>query len=112
MKNISHWKERLSAAGIHLAVSLLIALLAATLVFAVWNPYPYSEVSGGRELFALLVVVDVILGPLLTLAIFSICAKPAKELRRDIAVAVLIQLAALGYGMWTVFAARPVPFGV
>lgn len=104
---MNHLKERLRAAAIHLAASLLIALLAATLVFTVWYPYPYSEVSGGRELFSLLVVVDVILGPLLTLAIFN-RAKPVKELCRDIAVVVLIQLAALSYGMWTVFVARPV----
>lgn len=106
-EKMNHLKERLRAAAIHLAASLLIALLAAALVFAVWYPHPYSEVSGGRELFSLVVVVDVILGPLLTLAIFN-RAKPAKELRRDITVVVLIQLAALGYGMWTVFVARPV----
>jgi len=107
MKNMSRWKERLHAAAIHLMASLLVALLAAALVFAVWYPYPYSEVSGGRELFSLLVVVDVILGPLLTLAVFN-RAKPAKELRRDLAVVVIFQLAALGYGLWTVFVARPV----
>lgn len=107
MKKMNLWKERLSAAAIHLAASLLMALLAAALVFAVWYPYPYSEVSGGRALFSLVVMVDVILGPLLTLAIFN-RAKPVRELRRDIAVVVLIQVAALGYGLWTVFVARPV----
>ena len=107
MKNMNHWKERLRAAAIHLTASLLIALLAAALVFAVWYPYPYSELSGGRELFSLLVVIDVILGPLLTLAVFN-RAKPATELRLDFAVVVLFQLAALSYGLWTVFVARPV----
>ncbi len=47
------------------------------------------------------------LGPLITLAIFN-RAKPWCVLRRDLAVVGLIQLAALGYGMWTVFLARPV----
>lgn len=107
MKKVIHWKERLRAAGIHLTASLLIALLAAALVFAVWYPYPYREISGGRELFSLLVSVDVVLGPLLTFAIFN-RAKPAKELRRDLSVVVLLQLVALGYGLWTVFVARPV----
>lgn len=107
MKKVIHWKERLRAAGIHLAASLMIALLSAALVFAVWYPYPYSEVSGGRELFSLLVSVDVVLGPLLTFAIFN-RAKPIKELRRDLSVVVLLQLIALGYGLWTVFVARPV----
>ncbi|MDD2881989.1 MAG: TfpX/TfpZ family type IV pilin accessory protein [Rhodoferax sp.] len=101
------WKDRLQASGIHLGLSLVVALLAALLVFGLWYPYPYRDISGGRELFLLLVVVDVILGPLITLAVFN-RAKPWAELRRDLVIVVVIQLAALGYGLWTVFAARPV----
>ena len=101
------WADRIRASGIHLGLSLLIAVLAGGLVFGVWYPYPYREISGGRELFLILVAVDVILGPLITLAIFN-RAKPWSELRRDLTVVVMIQLGALGYGMWTVFAARPV----
>ncbi len=101
------WRDRLRASGIHLVISLGIALLAALLVFGLWYPYPYREISGGRELFLIVVVVDVMLGPLITLAVFN-RAKPKAELRRDLAMVGLIQLAALGYGLWTVFAARPV----
>ena len=102
-----NWNERLRAAGIHLVLSLAIAALAALLVFVVWYPYPYREISGGRELFLIVMGVDVVLGPLITLAIFN-RRKPMKELRRDLAIVVLIQLAALGYGLWTVFLSRPV----
>ncbi|HSV47928.1 MAG TPA: pilus assembly protein, partial [Ramlibacter sp.] len=63
--------------------------------------------SGGRELFLILVAVDVILGPLITLAIFD-RRKSIRELRLDLSVVALLQLAALGYGMWTVAVARPV----
>lgn len=101
------WKDRFKASGIHLVLSLVVALLAALLVFGLWYPYPYREISGGRELLQLLVLVDVLLGPLLTLVIFN-RTKPWRELRRDLAVVVLVQLAALGYGLWTVFVARPV----
>lgn len=100
------WKSRLRAAGIHLCISLGVAVLAALLVFGLWYPYPYREISGGRELFLIVVAVDVILGPLITLAIFD-TRKPLKELRRDLAVVGLIQLAGLGYGLWTVSLARP-----
>jgi len=99
--------DRLRAAGIHLGVSLCVAALAAGLVFGVWYPYPYREISGGRELFLLLVSVDVVMGPLLTLAIFN-RRKPWSELRRDLALIALLQLSALGYGLWTVAVARPV----
>lgn len=100
-------RSRLRAAGIHFCASLVVAALAALLVFLVWYPYPYREISGGRELFVLLVSVDVVLGPLITLVIFN-TGKPKKELWRDLAIVIAIQLAALGYGLWTVFVARPV----
>ncbi len=51
--------------------------------------------------------MDVLLGPLITFSIIS-RTKPFKELRRDLVIVGLIQLAALGYGLWTVYAARPV----
>jgi hypothetical protein len=101
------WKDRLRASGIHFCISLAVASLAALLVFLVWYPYPYREVSGGRELFLILVSVDVVLGPLITLMIFN-RSKPRRELVRDLAIVGLIQLSALAYGMWTVFVARPV----
>ena len=101
------WRTRLRAATIHLGLSALVAAVAALLVFALWYPYPYREVSGGRELFQLVVSVDVALGPLITFFIFD-RAKPRKVLRRDLLVVALLQLAGLGYGLWTVSAARPV----
>ena len=100
-------KPRFQAAGIHLCISLVIAALAATLVFALWYPYPYRDLSGGRELFTMLVSIDVILGPLLTLAVFNL-KKPRAQLVRDLAIIGLMQLLALGYGLWTVYQARPV----
>lgn len=103
----SSWKDRLRASGIHLCISVVIAGLAALLVFALWYPGAYQEISGGRDLFLILVSVDVVLGPLITLTIFN-RAKPMRELRRDLAIVGLLQLVALGYGMWTVFVARPV----
>jgi hypothetical protein len=101
------WRSRLRAAGIHLALSAVVATVAALLVFAVWYPYPYSEVSGGRELFLIVVSVDVVLGPLITFAVFN-RKKPLKVLQRDFAVVGLLQLAGLAYGLWTVHLARPV----
>lgn len=81
--------------------------MAASLVFFVWYPSPYGQISGGRELFGLLVVVDVIIGPLITLVIFN-QSKTRRHLVMDFTVVGLLQLAALMYGLWSVFAARPV----
>lgn len=85
---------------------MVLALLAATVVFGFWYPYPYRELSGGRELFMLVVSVDVVCGPLLTLVLFN-PAKPRAELWRDLGLVALIQLGALGYGLATVWQARP-----
>ena len=104
MKN---WKGRLHASCIHLGVSLSIAALAAAVVFGLWYPYPYREISGGRSLFLLVVFVDVVMGPLITLVIFN-RTKPRRELMTDFLVVGLLQLAALSYGLWAVFVARPV----
>lgn len=95
---------RMSA--LHFAASAVVAAAFAALVFSVWYPYPYREFSGGRELFLLLVGVDLVCGPLLTLVLFN-NAKPRAELLRDLLLVVLIQFAALGYGVFTVWKARP-----
>ena len=102
-----NWKNRARAALIHLGASAVLAGLAALLVFGLWYPYPYSEVSGGRSLFALVISVDVVLGPLITFAIFDL-GKGWPVLRRDFAVVGLLQVAGLLYGLWTVQLARPV----
>ncbi|AFU48343.1 FimB [Acidovorax sp. KKS102] len=104
---MQNWKKRLRVSGIHLCISLCFATLAAALVFGLWYPFPYREISGGRELFFLVVAVDVVIGPLITLIIFN-RTKPRRELLMDFALVGLLQLAALGYGLWTVFVARPV----
>ena len=95
------------AAGIHLGLSLTIAALAAILVFVVWYPGVFRELAGGRGLFVLLTSVDVVLGPLLTLAVFD-RRKSRRHLRLDLGVIGLLQLAALVYGLHTVFIVRPV----
>jgi hypothetical protein len=101
------WRDRFKAFGIHFLISLGIAALAALLVFWVWYPYPYRDLSGGRELFTLLITVDVILGPLLTFSIFN-RSKSRRALAFDFTAIGLTQLAALGYGLYVVFVARPV----
>jgi hypothetical protein len=105
--SVFQWKSRLLASGVHLGGSLLIAALAALLVFGLWYPYPYSDSSGGRELFLIVITVDVILGPLITLAVFN-RSKPRAVLARDLVTVGALQLAALAYGLWVVSAARPV----
>ena len=99
--------SRARAAAIHLLISVAVALLAAGLVFGLWYPGIYRELAGGRELFWLVVTVDVVLGPLLTFTVFNV-DKGWPHLRRDLAVIALLQVAALVYGLQAVHGARPV----
>lgn len=91
----------------HFVLCLLVAALSAFVVFGVWYPEPWRQMLGVIGIFGLVVVVDVVCGPLLTLLLAS-PHKSRNTLIWDLAVVALLQVAALGYGVWTVFAARPV----
>lgn len=58
-------------AAVHLAFSLILAAVLAVLIFSVWYPYPYIFLSGGLSLFAILIAVDLVCGPVLTFVLFS-----------------------------------------
>lgn len=91
----------------HLVLSMCLTMLAAIIVFRVWFPYPYRELSGGRELFILIMIVDMAVGPLITLVVFN-PLKSKREMLLDFSMVAVLQIAALVYGMWTVCGARPV----
>lgn len=101
-----NWRVRFRAFGFHVLASLAVAALVAVVVLLLWYPWPYRIVSGGQGLLFILMAVDVVIGPLLTLAVFNL-NKPRKELRRDLLIIVLLQVLALGYGLRTVYLARP-----
>lgn len=105
--NTTRIRTAFKAFGIHFGISLLVAALVAVLVFTIWYPYPFRELAGGRDLFILVIAVDIICGPLLTSILFS-PTKPKKELVTDISMVVIVQFLALGYGIWNVWLARPV----
>jgi hypothetical protein len=100
-------RNRLLAASVHLSISLVIAGLAWAIVSKLLYPYPFIEVSGGRQLFVLLMSVDIILGSVLTFSVFS-SGKLRRVLVRDVVIIGVLQLTALGYGLWTMYVARPV----
>lgn len=104
---VSRFKFALKNAGWHLLISLFVAGAAALLVFKIWYPHPYEELTGGLALYKLVVIVDVICGPLLTLVLAS-PKKSTKERVVDFSLIGAIQLAALLYGLYSVSQARPV----
>ena len=97
--------NRWQAAGAHLTLSAVIGATVLAAMLFVWYPEPFFDAVGGSRLILLLVGVDVVLGPLLTLVVYN----PRKpRLRLDLSIIAVLQSAALIYGVHVMFAARPV----
>ena len=88
----------------HLLLSFLVALLVAGLVFFIWYPSPLATAVGVTHIFLMLLVIDVILGPLLGLLVYK---EGKKTLKFDLSVIILIQIAALCYGVFSIEQGRP-----
>lgn len=100
-------QRRLRLGLTHFGASALVVALTALLVFRVWFPSPFGSIAGAVTLFMLLIGIDVVLGPALT----AVVASPGKAPRvfaRDVVVIVVLQLAAFGYGVYSIALARPV----
>jgi hypothetical protein len=98
--------NRWQAGGGHLLLSAFVGAAVFLAMVLVWYPPPYFQASGGNDLVTLILGVDVTLGPLLTTAVFN-PAKGMRKLRFDLAVIGCLQLAALVYGVFVMFTARP-----
>lgn len=101
------FNRRLRAAGWHTAISALVGVLCAWLIFQHWYPWPFASLAGGTGLIVLLLAVDIVLGPVLTVVV----ASPGKATRvflRDLVVIAAVQVLALCYGLMIVIQARPV----
>jgi hypothetical protein len=97
-------QHNLKAAAVHLAISAAIALLSLSIVYGLWYASPLDKALGVGRIFLMLLAIDLILGPLMTLVVY----KPNKSsLTFDLTVIASLQLAALIYGMHTVGTARP-----
>ena len=98
---------KLKAAGLHMICTVIVAAISAFLVFRVWYPGRFSEMLDVGAIYGLLLLVEVGMGPLLSFVIYNTTKKRA-ELFRDYCVVGVLQLAALFYGMHSVFEGRPV----
>ena len=88
----------------HLSISFLIASLVIGLVFFIWYPSPLATAVGVTHIFLMLLVIDVILGPLLGLLVYK---EGKKTLKFDLSVIILIQIVALCYGVYSIEQGRP-----
>ncbi len=94
--------ERIRAFAIHLLASAVVATGLSALLVAYWYPLPYFFADGGWQGLRLVLAVDCVLGPLVTLIIYN-PKKSRRQLFADYSVVVALQVVAFTFGTWTVF---------
>ena len=98
---MTRWK----ASAIHLVLSIIVlAVIAAVLVWR-WYPPGLFHMANADKLLLIIAGVDVVMGPLLTLIVYK---QGKKTLKFDLTVIALLQVAAMAYGLNTVWQSRPV----
>lgn len=102
MKTI--FKDKITAFLIHLSISASVVGIVFAIIFYLWYPKPYYEASAAWEVIRILIAVDVVLGPLLTLVLFK---KGKKTLVMDLSIIAVIQISALIYGTSVIYSERP-----
>ncbi|MEP6548525.1 MAG: hypothetical protein ABJD53_13780 [Gammaproteobacteria bacterium] len=97
---------RLRALGWHLLASAAALTLILGTLYRGWYHWPGWYLTDVTSVVMVMVGVDVVVGPLLTFVIAR-ATKPRRELVRDIAVIVTMQLIALLYGSGSLWNGRP-----
>ena len=96
--------SRFHAFAIHLMISCVVVLAFLTVMKQFWYPDFFFEASAGWGVLRILIMVDLVLGPLITLIIFK-AGKPG--LKFDLSVIAALQIVALLYGGSIVYQNRP-----
>lgn len=97
--------SRFSAFGIHFGISLLIFAALSAVILLVWYPGYFFELDGGWEGLRIIIGVDLVLGPLLTLIVYR-AGKPG--LKTDLTLIGVFQMLCLAGGMYVVWSERPI----
>lgn len=97
--------NRYQAFAVHMAISLVIFLILLVCITQYWYPDILFDTANGWKAIGLIVGIDLILGPLLTLLVFN---HNKTTLKMDLWIIALVQTAALAYGTWTIHQTRPV----
>jgi hypothetical protein len=97
---------RLAAFGLHLAGSACALSVVIGGLYLGWYRWPGWYLTHVTQVLGIVVLVDIVIGPTLTLIIAN-PHKPRRSLARDIAIIVTVQLGALVYGAATLWQGRP-----
>ena len=97
--------NRFSAFAIHMLISLVVFAILGYLILFHWYPDFFFETDGGWQGIRIITIVDLVLGPTLTLIVFK-SGKPG--LKTDLTIIAAIQIISLIAGIYLVYTERPI----
>ena len=97
-------KEKLKAFFLHLAISLFLFIVMYIFIKHTLYPDYLFHVDGGKQGLVIIALVDLVLGPLLTLIVYK---KGKKGLAFDLSLIAIFQIACLTAGMYVLISERP-----
>lgn len=89
----------------HLLISVFFAFILVLWTFQIWYPSPLNQAVGVSQIFLMMIVIDVILGPLLSFIVYN---QKKKSLNFDLGIIIALQICALAYGIFNIEQGRPV----
>ncbi len=96
-------KDKIKATSIHLLISFALAVICYFFIKQMY-PFPLLRATGVLSIFIMMMVIDLVIGPLLTFIVYKV---PKKTLKMDLAVIAILQAGALCYGMYSMYQGRP-----
>ena len=97
--------SRYRASGTHLAISFIVGITSFLSFWFIWYPAPLFAIMGGMGMYGIVFLVDVGLGPLLTLVVWK---QGKRGMKFDMTFIIVAQIIALSYGVHVLWAGRPV----
>ncbi|QIC61478.1 type IV pilin accessory protein [Acinetobacter schindleri] len=89
----------------HLLLSVVIVSGLSAWLFLVWYPTPLARATGMYDVFYMVALIDIVIGPLLGFVVYN---ESKASLKFDLAFIFCLQIAALCYGTYSLAQGRPV----
>lgn len=96
--------SRLALTAYHLLYSLILSVIISAIIYFIWYPNYLGLATGVLPAVLMLVAINLIIAPLLTFIVYK---ANKKELSRDLIIILVLQIAALSYGLYIIEAGRP-----
>lgn len=89
----------------HFLLSIFICFIIAVWFLLIWYPFPLNRALGVTTIIGVMILVDIVIGPLLCFIIYN---EAKKSLKFDLIIIITLQFAAMSYGVFYIEQGRPV----